>query len=220
MKCVHMRETNRRRGITRVDVIVCLGIAVVIGTVVAGSILSARAAARKNRCMGNLRMVSISVQNLVSTTGGPLPLLTSELKVKTDSVEGNLATSWPIVLLPAFDCASVLRSIEANAIARVDETTGATLSIADADKISLEFLTCPEDLNSFEKPGKLSYVINAGFMPRDLYHGDPKGLHRLGLLSWDGNDTLDDPEDIQVSAATGVTWRHNDAFQPSLDYTS
>ena len=34
--------------------------------------------------------------------------LTSELNIKTDSVEGTLTTSWPIVLLPALNRTPVL----------------------------------------------------------------------------------------------------------------
>lgn len=220
VKRIRTIESHRRRGISRVDVVVSLCITVLVLTVFGTSIQSARSLSRRIACLGQLQNVGLSIQNFASGSGGRLPLLTEEIKLKLESGDGTLAMPWTMQLLPALDFAPVLNNIKRNAIDQIDSRTGATLSMADIDKIWLPVFTCPEDSNAFKKPGKLSYVINAGFMPRTLFHGDPTGLHRLGSLSWDGNQTLDEPQDIQVSASTGVTWRPNQVIQPSLDFIS
>lgn len=220
MKQIRRVKPNQRRGIGRVEVIVGLCLAVLVLTLIAAAIHSARAAARKLTCMCRLRNVGLSVQNFVSGNGGYLPPLTSEMTVKNDSGEGTLAMTWTMSLLPMLDSSKLLQNIRRNALDQVDQRTGASMTMAEVDKIWLEFFTCPDNPTANEKPGKLSFVINAGFMPRDLYHGDPRGLHRLGILSWNGNETPDELEDVRVGAATGVTWRQNDDFQPSMDHIS
>ena len=152
---------------------------------------------------------------------GELPLLSSESKLIKDSVEqGTLEMSWPMTLLPALDATAVLKHIKMNAVPKSDQPSGSNLTLADTEKIWMPVFTCPDDVDSFKKPGGLSFVMNTGFIRRDLFHGDPQGLHHLGLISWDGNATLDEKVDVEVSAATGVIWRHNDAINPSLDYIS
>src|SRR6202041_4054026 len=88
------------------------------------------------------------------------------------------------------------------------------------ERKSISVFICPQDPTADQKTGRLSYVVHAGFLPRSLYHGDPRELHGLGFLNWDGNDLSGEDHDVRVSAATGVFWRRNASFQPTLDDVS
>lgn len=210
---------NRRHGLTRVDVVICLFVVVLAMSVIAPGLTRRRGPPRRLECLNNMRNVGLSIQNYASIAGGLVPPLTSEMKpLKESGEEGMLVASYPIVLLPALDSTYLLKKIKRNAVPKTDQPDVATMTLADSEKIWLPFFTCPDDANAFRKPGRMSYVINTGFIRSDFYHGDPRGLHRLGQISWNENETLDEDVDVDVSAATGVTWRHHERIQPSLDY--
>ncbi len=212
MTQIRIDDGGRRSGLTRVDVAVLLGILALLAAFLAPAIRSTPRSARKLECLNNIRQVGIAMQSFASANNGQLPSLSGEMKfVNRDSKEVKLIAGWPIQILPALDGSKLMKDIKSNAVVE-------TSQIGEAERIYFKGFTCPQDEDSHMKPGGLSYVVNAGFMARGLYHGDPDGLHRLGQLSWDGNDVVGEEADIEVAAATGVFWRKSDVFQPSLDY--
>jgi hypothetical protein len=90
--------------------------------------------------------------------------------------------------------------------------------MSDAERVALQVFTCPDDSDSFRKPGGLSYVVNTGFISQSLYLGDPDRKHVPGSLAWAGEPG--DGKAIAVHASTGVYWQQTDAFEPSLEYVS
>jgi hypothetical protein len=95
-------KTGTRRGITRVEVVVILGICVLIALMCAPAVMSSRGAARKLECLNNMRNVGLGIQNLASTQSGKLPFLSSVKAIKNASdVEGDFIEGWPVALLPA-----------------------------------------------------------------------------------------------------------------------
>lgn len=161
------------------------------------------------------------MQNFASSNNGNLPPLIDNLVVKPDKDApqvGILTSGWPVLIMPAMDGSAVLKNIKHNAVVESGRAPDAVLRIGEAEHIYFRGYTCPQDTDSHRMPGGLSYVVNAGFLSRSLYHGDPDGLHRVGQLSWDGNEVAGETTDIEVAAATGLFWRKSEAFQSSFDY--
>ncbi len=216
---IHRHVGNR--GISRVEVAVLLGLLALLASFLAPGFQRARRVPRRMECLNHIRQIGIAMQNFASSNDGNLPPLADNLVVKPDKdalPTGTLASGWPIFILPAIDGFAVLKNIKRNAVVEAGQAPDAVLRIGEAERIYFRGYTCPQDTDSDRQPGGLSYVVNAGFLPRSLYHGDPNGLHRVEQLSWDGNDVAGETADIEVAAATGVFWRKSEAFQPSLDY--
>lgn len=204
-----------RSGLTRIEVVVLCVIAMLCGLVLAPAISARRGPARQLQCLNNLREIGLSVLNYTSAYDGQLPPLSSSLSVVNSKDEqGNLTIGWPIALLPVLeDTPSLLNSIRQNSI-----SVQGRARIGEGERVYIEHFACPTDESSVRVPGGLSYVVNAGFFSRDLYNGDPQGMHVVGSLAWTGEPH--EEEAVAVHAATGVFWQTNGGFQPSLDYIS
>lgn len=206
-----------RRGLTWIDVVICLGIIVVLGSILLPATRSARNPARKLECLNNIRNVGIAVLNYASSCGDALPPFVGPVSFPRDSGEnGTLTVGWPVILLPVLDQVHTLKSIKKNA-AHSNADAAGRLTIDPADQKDIQAFRCPDDKRFGISRGILSFVINFGFISREYFEGDPSGAHRLGAISWDGNDIPDEPQDINVSAATGVAWRPNSSFAPSFE---
>ncbi|MDB5344167.1 MAG: hypothetical protein JWP89_2544 [Schlesneria sp.] len=208
------RNNSNRRGITRVDVIVVLGLGLLLFLLFAPAVRSARRPARKLQCLNNMRNVALAMQNYASSQSGKLPFLSSVKAIKNSAEEeGDFIEGWPVTLLPALDSTTLLKAIRKNAVIKSGQAT-----IGDGERVWLDVFTCPEDGDSHRNSGGLSYVVNSGFISRSLYHGDPDRKHIPGSLAWIGEPG--DDQAIAVHVSTGVFWQQNEAFGPSLEYIS
>ena len=220
MKLILPAHSQSRRGIGRVDVIVVLAACVLLCAIIGPGLLqNKRGPARVMRCLNNLRQVGLGVINYSSNYNGELPFLSKDVEVTNASgKKGTIPMSWQMQILPTLDATAVLKNIKKNAVVVSGEDPDFRMEIAETERIWLPEFACPDDADSDRTPGGLSYVANAGFISRSLYHGDPKRKHQIGKLSWDGNNASDEPEDVIVSTATGVFWRAHPSFKPSLDF--
>ena len=210
-----------RSGLTRAEVVVVIGLIAMLCAGALPAIIKSKGVSYKTTCFSNIRQVALAHVTLSSYKNGYLSSLLEDVEIENELDQfGRMPTPWPIQLLPLLDNASLLKRIRKNAVVIAEGEHGQVMTLAETEKIVLPVFTCPEDPNTFLKPGGLSYVVNAGFISRALYHGDPNGLHRLGQLSWDGNDIAGEEEDLRVSAATGVFWRNDDSHPLSLDEIS
>lgn len=217
MTDVRSRIRNQRKGFGRVDFFVCLAILTLIGMIASSGIYRSKRVGLKLRCLGNMRAVGLGIHAYASNTDGTLPPFSSTIEFTNGTGEhGVMDTGWPIALLPALDAKSYLEQIKRFSVLVFSNLERPTMLVPQTMCPSIPILTCPLDLDSHEKRGGLSFVINAGFISPQLYHGDPQLLHHLGQLSWDDNATPDEDADVRISAATGVFWRHHDAFQPTF----
>jgi prepilin-type N-terminal cleavage/methylation domain-containing protein/prepilin-type processing-associated H-X9-DG protein len=223
-----------RRGFTLIELLVVISIIAVLASLIAPAVQSARRAARKMECSNNLRQVGLAIINFSSSYNGNLPPLSTQINfTNTQSLpaSGVMNVGWPISLLPLIDNAALLKNIKNDAF--FTPGSGGNLgvfSINGNDTLDtiddtgwIQVFTCPEDIDSHRKPGGLSYVVNAGFMSSNtwgLTDNTAATFHQPGLISWDGNSTNYEPQDVAVHAATGVIWRSNAAFQPSMDYVA
>ena len=222
MKLILQARSQSRQGIGRIDLIVLIVICALLCAVLGPGLLQTkRGPAKLMRCMNNLRQVGLATIAFASNLNGELPSLSSDVEITNAAGQtGTIPMSWQMQILPALDAAAVLKNIRKNAVVVSGEENDVRMEIADTERIWLPDFACPDDVDSDRTPGGLSYVANSGFMSRSLYHGDPKGLHQIGKISWDGNNVCDEPKDIEISAATGVFWRAHPSFKSSLDYVA
>lgn len=205
------RPSASRCGLSLLDVIVLIGVCVLLALLFVPATRSARIHSRKLECLNNIRHVGLAIHNAASGTGGVLPPLSTSLSVtnSTDE-EGTLPAGWPVVILPAIDATALLKNIKRNAVIE-----NGVARVSDRERIWLQAYTCPYDVDSFRQSGGLSYVLNAGFISRNLYYGDPNREHRPGTLAWGGK--AGDPQAVVVHGATGVFWHANADHQSTLD---
>ena len=222
MKLIHQGRSQNRRGMGRIDVIVLIAVGVLLCAIVGPGLLHKRRPAQIMKCNGNLRQVGMATIIFASNNDdSELPPLSSEAKITNAAGQsGTIPMSWQMQVLPALDAASILKNIKKNAVIVSAEEDHLRMKIADTERIWLPVFACPDDLDSFKMSGGSSYVANAGFISRSLYHGDPKGLHQVGTMSWDGNNVCGEPKDIAISASTGVFWQKTRWFHSSLGYAA
>lgn len=204
---------HTRYGLSQLDVLVLIGVCVLLALLFAPATRTSMRTARKIECLNNIRQVGLAVHNYSSTEPGGvlvLPPLSTSLSVTSLADEdGDLLAGWPVLLLPAIDATALLKDIRRNAVIK-----NGMACVSDTERIWVQTYTCPDDADSFRKPGGLSYVLNAGFISRHLYHGDPDRRHLPGTLAWVGEPG--DPQAVAIHSATGVFWHANDAHQSSL----
>ena len=214
-------DDGRRGGLTRVEVAVLLGILALLAAFFAPAFRTSGPVSKRLECLNNIRQIGIAMHSYSAAYNGELPPLVDNYVVKRGDAKtpaGTLTMGWPVLILPAMDSSKLVKAIKSNAVVVSGKGADAVLRMGEAERVYFKGYTCPQDTDSHMQPGGLSYVVNAGFMARSLYHGDRDGRHRVDQLSWDGNDVVGEEADIEVAAATGVFWRKSDVFQPSLDY--
>jgi hypothetical protein len=210
------QQARFRSGFTKIDLLVLLGIVLLAFVLLPPTIFQRRICSRQLQCLSHMRNVGLAHLNYASSNNGNLANLTkSQAITNSDGLKGELLTAWPIMLLPALDATAQLRRLRETAViesghARIDESS----------RVHMEVFTCPDDPLAYRKPGRLSFVVNAGFISRNLYHGDPEQKHVPGSLRWTDNSVPIDESDVAIHIATGVVWNPSDAFQPSLEYVS
>lgn len=208
------RRVDRRSGFSRVDVIAILGISLLAAMMFLPATQRARSPARKLQCLSNMRNVGLAAQNFASSNNGKLPPLSSLQTVTNSSGgQGEYIASWATLLLPALDNAALLKQIRNNAIVKSGKAW-----IGEEQQVALEVYGCPFDIGAFKKPGRMSFVLNAGFISQTFYHGDPDRKHLPGSLAW--RSMPGDATAIAVHTATGAVWHQSERFVSSLDYVS
>lgn len=205
-------ESGRNRaGFTRTELVVVVVCLLLGCTIIGPGLLSRRSQHHKLYCLNNIRHTTFAIHNAAAGTGGKLVRLTAPVPVTNSAgQQGTLVASWPVQILPALDATALLKQIKANAIIESGQAR-----IHPDEHIFLNPYTCPDDPNAYHIPGRLSYVLNAGFISQHLYHSDPNRKHTPGTLTWIGLPGDDDATAVQ--AATGVTWHPSTVAQISLD---
>jgi prepilin-type N-terminal cleavage/methylation domain-containing protein/prepilin-type processing-associated H-X9-DG protein len=222
---------SKRHGFTLIELLVVISIIAVLASLIAPAVQSARRAARKLECLNSIRNVGLAMQNFASQSG-VLPTLTSDLTVTNAAgVSGKVyGAGWPIALLPALDSAALLKNLKQNSI-----PTGSGDAMTFTDEVALKVFTCPDDTDSHQRPGGLSFVVNSGFMPDTVWDsGETASAYmQPWIIDWngDGRYSLDgatalgspatfDAIDAGIETSTGVFFRPNSTYTASLDSLS
>ncbi|HEX6985946.1 MAG TPA: DUF1559 domain-containing protein, partial [Planctomycetaceae bacterium] len=197
-----------RRGFSLLELVVVLFIIAVLIALVIPAFESGRHRPRRSHCLNNMRNVGLAIQNFASQNGGKLPMLHRE--------DGDPATttdryaSWPRQLLRVLDQPAVDREIS------IAETNDPGTEAGTFTPPYLMVFVCPQDEDSVEQPGGLSYAVNGGFgyFPVDRRTGAvaEKGTHSLAQ-DWDGDGEVSE-QDRLITRATGMSWRRDEIVPP------
>lgn len=217
-------KTVERKGFTLIELLVVISIIAVLVSLIAPAVQAARRAARKMECLNNMRNVGLAMQNFASSANGQLPTLTGGVLTPNGHVYG---ASWAMSLLPALDATAILKNMRANA---VTTGTGDALIFSSQDLVNVKVFTCPDDTDSAGRVGGLSFVVNSGFIADTAWGSEVAALHQLYLMDWngDGRYSIDgitpsgtpatlDAADLAIESASGVFFRPNNLYSPSLD---
>ena len=229
------RKHQSRTGFTLIELVVVISIIALLGSLIAPAIQSARRTARRMECLNNMRNVGVAILNTSSITRGDLPPLSGSMTITNAAGRGMLAIGWPITILPALDSTALLKNIRKDALV----STGVA-AVATEATVWLPAFTCPDDLDSYRRPGGLSYVVNSGFISAEVWGVQETAtfFHQPYLINWkratippalatrstDGTVQTGDPSpiDMKIALSSGVFWRivGSDGYRPSIDYVT
>jgi prepilin-type N-terminal cleavage/methylation domain-containing protein len=215
------RTTENRAGFTLIELLVVISIIAVLMSLILPAVQSAREAGRRTQCLNNIRNITLALHNSASARAGGLPYLD----------DGGY--NWPVSLLRYLDQASIADFAAINPAA------------ATYNNINLAVLTCPNDLNNFQKPNGLSYALNAGWgnfpvvntQPQTAKEGNantgtPPQFHSAYDIGWVSGATFPGTSglDAECGRDTGVFFRNvslysaapynGDSFRMTLDRIS
>ena len=213
-----------RRGFTLIELLVVISIIAVLASLIAPAVQSARRAARKLECLNNIRQVGVAMQNFASSNNGQLPSMVGNMTfTNASSTSVTLQAGWPIQIMPAMDGSAVVKNLKANAIA-TGFGVGVGAGTSSGERVYFKGFTCPDDVDSHQIVGGLSYVVNMGLISSALWPTSAGSAcanddlttadvvsgtvyHSAGLISWDGNGTRGGSVDAAVNIASGVFQR-------------
>ena len=219
MKAVKSQRTvlwNRKRrpagrsGFTLIELLVVISIIAVLMSLILPAVQQSREAARRTTCLSNMKNVALATFNFSTGRNGGLPYLD----------EGGY--NWPVSLLSYLDRGDITSSSNPAQYYNV---------------VNIAVLTCPNDVNNFQKPNGLSYAGNMGFGNFAMTNGVADEVNQAATacgpefhgsndLGWvTGGNFCSSPgttaADLDMARDTGVFWRDmGDSFRMSLDRIS
>lgn len=195
----------RRRGFTLIELLVVISIIATLAALILPGIQSAREAARRTTCLNNMRNIGIAMQNFASGSGSKLPKLVGENSYTDTTVTPNVQVpyGWPVAILSLLDNAALQRELLA------DETATMAQNHEELERSQIEVYACPDDADSFQQNGGLSYVVNGGYAPSNIWGTANNTSHDFNNIDWidatatNGNSAAG----RRISQSTGVFWR-------------
>ena len=200
-------QNNRRcQGFTLIELLVVIVIITTLVALIFPAIQQARATARKNECLNNMRQVGTAVYNLATNKRGRFPAFGTFNGSAGSPVHMH---SWIVETLPYLDRRDIYDRWDFTKMWDDQDTSAAVV----LNRITIGVLSCPDDHSSAETGG-FSYVINAGYAhlnPQEEWHN-----FDTEPVDWNGNGDMNevtilrDPDDSLVHQRSGLTWAHFD----------
>ncbi|MEI8379865.1 MAG: DUF1559 domain-containing protein [Planctomycetota bacterium] len=201
-----------RRGLTLIEVLVAILIICLLACWIAPAFQSARVNNRRIQCLHNIRNVGLAMQNYAAINSGRLPdLVSTKVITNGQGQQGKMSVPWTVQLLPVLDNATLLKSIRAHAV--VNQGVASVNLGEGFENVAIDSFVCP-DSSAYRKPGQLSYVVNAGHMPHNVWGTSTN--NSPALVDWMTPPNPGDANDIAAGQAMGVIWP--EGFVSSLEY--
>lgn len=206
----------RQSGFTLIELLVVISIIALLIALILPAVQSAREASRRTQCLNRLRQIGIGLHGFAATeTSGRLPAYGTwgddKLMPVTSSHPAAL-WSWVVNILPFIDRRDLYDRWDSN----LRHSEGVNDQLIKT--FNMRILTCPDDDTANDRPGALSYVVNAGYagidsveeLNRTTGWGNQNGnYHKFDnvKIDWNSNGTVGDEEDNDLTRRTGVMWR-------------
>jgi len=191
---------SRRAAYTLIELLVAISVIAAIMAVLLPAVQKSRETARRAQCASRLHNVGIAIGVYAEGNDDAIPYLAREFAAGSSVPPRH---SWAAEILPYLDGQGIY---DVMAAYQGIEPSGPFP--ADGYPV-VGVLTCPSDpLN--ERPGRLSYVANAGYIRGDLWADNEE--HHAQQINWDRNCPCPVPifltkTDRPYAYATGVFWR-------------
>lgn len=205
-----------RQGFTLIELLVVISIIALLMALILPAVQSARQAARRTQCFNRLRQIGIGLHGFASrSTRNRLPAYGTwgdDIATSPTSTQPAALRSWVVDILPYLDRRDIYDNWDFNQ--RHSNSANDEL----IRNFNMAVLTCPEDESAHQRPGSLSYVVNAGYagidsvveLNRTSGWGNSNGnYHEFDnvKIDWNSNGTFNDNEDNDLTRRSGVMWR-------------
>lgn len=213
MQSRRTKALKNRRGFTLIELLVVISIIATLMSLILPAIQNAREAGRRTQCLNNLRNISTAMHNFASSNKSQLPASAYMLNLSGSAAPEEPGHSWAVELLPFMDQQGTAdrwnKGVVWNSTAA--NPSGDTNN-ALANSLYVPAFACPNDDTSFQVPGGLTYVVNAGFGDNDPTTDtisnsglDAAAIHNWQVepFDWDASGAVD-PSDHDITRATAV----------------
>ena len=207
---------SQRSGFTLVELLVVISIISLLMALILPAIQSARQAARRTECLNHLRQLAIGMHGFAARSAqSRLPAYGTwgdDAATSNTSTQPAALRSWVVDILPYIDRRDLFDRWDFN----LRHSNGGNANLIR--QYNMTVLTCPDDESANERPGALSYVVNAGYagidsvveLNRTSGWGNSNGNYhefKNVKIDWNSNGTVGDREDNDLTRRSGVMWR-------------
>lgn len=209
------REKHSRSAFTLIELLVVISIIAVLMALILPAVQSARQSARRTQCLNRLRQLGIGLHGFASRSPErQLPAYGTwgdDVATSPTSTQPAALRSWVIDILPFIDRRDIYDRWNFN----LRHSNGENDDLIKGYNMAI--LTCPSDQTA-DGRGALSFVANAGYagidseieLSRTTGWGNQNGnYHEYDnvKIDWNGNGTVGDEEDDDLTRRSGVMWR-------------
>ena len=209
-------DSHSRSAFTLIELLVVISIIAVLMALILPAVQSARQSARRTQCLNRMRQLGIGLHGFASRSpDSQLPAYGTwgdDVATSATSTQPAALRSWVVDILPHIDRRDIYDRWNLN----LRHSNGENDDLIK--EFNMAVLTCPNDPTASGQRGALSYVVNAGYagidseieLARTSGWGNQNGnYHEYDnvKIDWNGNGTVGDAEDDDLTRRSGVMWR-------------
>lgn len=210
------RSRSDRSAFTLIELLVVISIIAMLMALILPAVQSAREASRRTQCLNRMRQLGIGLHGFTARgSSGQLPAYGTwgdDVATSAASTQPAALSSWVVDILPYIDRRDLYDRWDFN----LRHSNGSNDNLIKT--FNMRILTCPDDESAYDRPGALSFVVNAGYagidsvieLNRTTGWGNQNGnYHEFDnvKIDWNSNGTAGDPEDNDLTRRSGVMWR-------------